>query len=32
MFSEDFYGAFLVAEAVLAFTILAVAFHWNRSA
>jgi hypothetical protein len=29
MFSEDFYGVFLVAESVLAFTVLAVAYHWN---
>lgn len=30
MFSENFYGVFLVAESVLAFTALAIAYHWDR--
>ena len=29
---HNFYGVFLVAESVFAFTVLAVAYHWNRGA
>lgn len=32
MFSEELYGVLLVAEAVVVFTVLAVAYHWNRGA
>ncbi|MBK4988093.1 hypothetical protein IAE33_002144 [Pseudomonas sp. S60] len=32
MFSEDFYGVYLVVEAVLVFTVLAIAVHWNQGA
>ena len=30
MFSEDFYGIYLVVEAVVAFFVLAIAAHWSQ--
>ncbi|MDP9557920.1 UNVERIFIED_ORG: hypothetical protein J2W65_003568 [Pseudomonas parafulva] len=30
MFSEDFYGIYLVVEAVVAFVVLAIAAHWSQ--